>query len=349
VSTVLVTGGCGFIGSHFVRMLVQRTDWRIVNLDKLTYAGHAENVADLPDGPRYRFVRGDIAHLECVDAVLRDERPWGVVNFAAESHVDRSILAPAPFLDTNIGGVHVLLEGARRHGVGRFVQISTDEVYGDAEGREPFGEDSALNPSSPYAATKAAADLLCLAYARTYDFPVVVARSTNNYGPSQFPEKLIPLMVRNALVGGPLPLYGDGLQRREWVYVEDNAEAIFRMLEHGQAGSIYNVSTGEERTNLEVVHAICRILGANAHADVEELRARIRHVADRPGHDRRYALHSGRVRGELDWRPRTPFDAGLEGTVRWYLEHQDWIRRVTSGDYETYYDAVYSRRWGPPA
>jgi len=334
------------MGSHFVRLLSRRTDGRVVNLDKLTYAGHTENLADLPEGPRYRFVRGDIARLESVDALLPEERPWAVVNFAAESHVDRSILDSGPFLDTNIGGVRALLEGVRRHRVARFVQVSTDEVYGDADGREPFGEESALNPSSPYAATKAAADLLCLAYARTYDLPVLVARSSNTYGPYQFPEKLIPFTVRNALIGGPLPLYGDGLQRRDWLYVEDNAAAIYRVLEHGRAGSIYNVARGEERTNLEVVHAICRILGTHARADAEEFRARIRHIADRPGHDRRYAMNTRRVREELGWVSQTPFETGLEHTVGWYLGHQDWIRGVISGDYETYHDAVYGRRWG---
>ncbi len=346
MSAILVTGGCGFIGGHFVRLLLRRTDRRVVNIDKLTYAGHAETLADLPEGARYRFVQGDIARLAVVDALLREERPWAVVNFAAESHVDRSIVDSGPFLDANIGGVRVLLEGVRRHGVGRFIQVSTDEVYGDADGREPFGEESGLKPSSPYAATKAAADLLCLAYARTYGLPVVVARSSNTYGPYQFPEKLIPLTVRNALIGGPLPLYGDGLQRRDWLYVEDNAEAIFRVLEHGRGSSIYNVASGEERTNLEVVHAICRILGTHGRADAAELHARIRHIADRPGHDRRYAIDSRRVREELGWVPQTSFDAGLEHTVRWYLGHQDWVRGVVSGDYETYYDAIYARRWG---
>jgi len=343
--TLLVTGGCGFIGSHFVRMALGTGAWRVVNLDKLTYAGNLENVTDVLKSPHHRFVRGDIADRQGVRALLAEERPWAVVNFAAESHVDRSILDPTPFLQTNVLGTQVLLEAAREARVERFVQVSTDEVYGDAEGKDPFHESSPLTPSSPYAASKAAADLLCLAYARTYGVPVLIVRSSNNYGPYQFPEKLIPLLIRNALAGEVLPVYGDGLQRRDWLYVEDNCRAILRVLEAGRVGAIYNVGTGQERTNLEVVRTLCRILGEEAGLDPTEILRRVRHVADRPGHDRRYAMQTDRVRRELGWSPQVPFEEGLRRTVRWYLRHPDWVARVTTGEYLQYYEAVYLRRW----
>jgi len=341
-----VTGGCGFIGSHFVRLILARTDWRVVNLDKLTYAGSEERLTDAQANPRYHFVRGDIADRELVDRVFREEHPWGVVNFAAESHVDRSILDASPFLQTNIIGVQALLEAARAHGVERFVQISTDEVYGDAHGREPFYEDSPLAPSSPYAASKAAADLLCLASMRTYRVPVLILRSSNNYGPFQFPEKLIPLMIRNALAGEELPVYGDGLQKRDWFFVEDNAQGILRGLERGRLGAIYNLSAGQERTNLEVVRQLCRLMAEESGLDRGKLQQLIRSVADRPGHDRRYAVHTTRMREELGWRPTTVFEQGLRQTVRWYLEHRDWMRKVESDEYRRYYDAVYRQAWG---
>jgi dTDP-glucose 4,6-dehydratase len=343
--TLLVTGGCGFIGSHFVRMALGTGAWRVVNLDKLTYAGNLENVTDVLESPHHRFVRGDIADRQGVRTLLAEERPWAVVNFAAESHVDRSILDPTPFLQTNVLGTQVLLEAAREARVERFVQVSTDEVYGDAEGKDPFHESSPLTPSSPYAASKAAADLLCLAYARTYGVPVLIVRSSNNYGPYQFPEKLIPLLIRNALAGEVLPIYGDGLQRRDWLYVEDNCRAILRVLEAGRVGAIYNVGTGQERTNLEVVRTLCRILGEEAGLDPTEILRRVRHVADRPGHDRRYAMQTDRVRRELGWSPQVPFEEGLRRTIRWYLRHPDWVARVTTGEYLQYYEAVYLRRW----
>jgi dTDP-glucose 4,6-dehydratase len=343
--TLLVTGGCGFIGSHFVRMALGTGAWRVVNLDKLTYAGNLENVTDVLESPHHRFVRGDIADRQGVRTLLAEERPWAVVNFAAESHVDRSILDPTPFLQTNVLGTQVLLEAAREARVERFVQVSTDEVYGDAEGKDPFHESSPLTPSSPYAASKAAADLLCLAYARTYGVPVLIVRSSNNYGPYQFPEKLIPLLIRNALAGEVLPVYGDGLQRRDWLYVEDNCRAILRVLEAGRVGAIYNVGTGQERTNLEVVRTLCHVLGEEAGLDPTEILRRVRHVADRPGHDRRYAMQTDRVRRELGWSPQVPFEEGLRRTVRWYLRHPDWVARVTTGEYLQYYEAVYLRRW----
>lgn len=345
MKTVLVTGGCGFIGSHFVRLLLERTDCRVVNLDALTYAGNLENLRDVQEHDRYRFVKGDITDASDVDQLFREEEPQEVVNFAAETHVDRSILDSSPFLKTNILGTQAVLEAARRHGVSRFVQISTDEVYGDTDGKEPSSETSMLQPSSTYASSKASADLLCLAHRRTYGLPVIIVRSSNNYGPFQFPEKLIPLLIRNALNGDELPIYGDGLQRRDWLYVMDNTEAILRVLEEGQVGSTYNVGIGEDRTNLEVVQTICRLLGEEAGLDMERTLAQIRYIDDRPGHDRRYALNTQRIRQELGWRPQVSFEAGLRRTIRWYLEHPDWVQRVTSGEYRDYYEAVYTHAW----
>jgi len=346
MKTILVTGGCGFIGSHFVRLLLQRTGWRVVNLDKLTYAGNLENLAGVEEGECYRFVKGDICNRTSVEQLVQEEKPWAVVNFAAESHVDRSILDATPFLQTNVLGVQVLLEASRNHGVERFVQISTDEVYGDADGKKPFSEASPLIPSSPYAASKAAGELLCPAYRRTYGLPVLIVRCSNNYGPFQFPEKLVPLMIRNALCGEDLPVYGDGLQRREWLYVEDNVEAILSVLEQGKPGSIYNVGADDERTNLEVVHTMCSLVAEEAGLNLEKLLECIRFVPDRPGHDRRYAMNPKRIRKHLGWYPKVPFESGLRLTVHWYLENQDWIQRVISGEYRTYYEAIYSHAWG---
>lgn len=347
--TILITGGCGFIGSHFVRLLLQRTDWRVVNLDKLTYAGNIENLRDVDENSNYRFVRGDIADRTLINELLQGEKPWAIVNFAAESHVDRSVLDSSPFLQTNIIGVQVLLESLRHYGIERFIQISTDEVYGDVEEKESSCEESPLSLSSPYAASKASADLLCLAYKRTYGVPVLIVRSSNNYGPFQFPEKLIPLMIRNALIGKELPVYGDGLQRRDWLYVEDNIEAILSILERGRVGAIYNVGTGQEQTNREVVHTLCRLLAEETALNLNDLLGRIKSVPDRPGHDRRYALKTERVRSDIGWSPKLPFNLRLKETVRWYLNNQDWIERATSGGYQAYYEAVYTQTWRQPS
>jgi dTDP-glucose 4,6-dehydratase len=346
MKTLLVTGGCGFIGSHFVRLLLAQQHWRVVNLDKLTYAGSHERLGEISDGARYRFVKGDVTDRSQVDELFHNEQPWGVVNFAAETHVDRSILDASPFITTNVMGMRVLLEAARAHRLERFLQVSTDEVYGDADGKEPCSERDPLWPSSPYAASKAAADLLCLAYHRTYGVPTLIARSSNNYGPFQFPEKFVPLMIRNAVTGKELPVYGDGAQRRDWLYVEDNCEALLAILERGEISSIYNVGADEERTNLSVVEAICHALAAETDQAADALRARIRFVKDRPGHDRRYALDSSRVRQDLGWSPRVSFDKGLRRTVRWYIANAGWIQQVaTSAEFKTYEEAVYGRGW----
>ena len=344
LKTILVTGGCGFIGSHFIRLLTSDGGCRVLNLDKLTYAGNLENLADV-EGRNYCFVRGDIADRGLVERILGEEKPWAVVNFAAESHVDRSILDSSPFIQTNIQGVHALLEALRKHPVERFLQISTDEVYGDREGQEPSEEESVLVPSSPYAASKAAADLLCLSYCRTYGLPILITRSSNNYGSYQFPEKLLPLVLRNALAGMKLPLYGDGGQLRDWLHVEDNCRAIHAVLNDGVTGSIYNIGTGEERTNLDVIRTLCAVLAEHAGTKPGTFEQNIQFVADRPGHDRRYALNTNKIRHDIKWSPGISFAKGLDDTVRWYREHGDWITRVTSGEYRNYYDSVYKRRW----
>ena len=345
MKSVLVTGGCGFIGSNFVRLLCAQTNWRIINFDKLTYAGNLENIADILT-ERLRFVHGDIRDRALVEKVLREEKPWAIVNFAAESHVDRSILDASPFIETNIVGVQTLLEALRTYSVERFLHISTDEVYGDKEKLAPSTEASPLVPSSPYAATKAAADLLCFSYRRTYGLPVLVTRSSNNYGPYQFPEKLIPLLIRNALNGIDLPVYGDGRQVRDWLHVDDNCRGILAVLEKGEIGTIYNIGTSEERTNLDVVEAICMAIANCKGLDSGRLKEQICFVTDRPGHDRRYAIVTERIRNEIGWRPQMEFIHGLTQTVNWYLDHLNWIDRVTSGEYRNYYDAVYCRAWG---
>jgi len=307
-----------------------------------------ENLADVST-ERLRLVRGDIRDRALVEKILQDEKPWAIVNFAAESHVDRSILDASPFVETNIGGVQALLDAVRAYPVERFLHISTDEVYGDKEGQGSFTESAPLVPSSPYAATKAAADLLCFSYRRTYGLPILVTRSSNNYGPYQFPEKLIPLLIRNGLNGMDFPVYGDGKQIRDWLHVEDNCRGILAVLENGRVGSIYNIGAGEERTNLDVVQAICGAIAERRGMELAQLKERIRFVNDRPGHDRRYAIDSTKLRAETGWQPRREFDQGLKQTVDWYLEHPDWIAHVTSGAYREYYDTVYARSWGQSA
>jgi dTDP-glucose 4,6-dehydratase len=326
-----VTGGAGFIGSNFVRhMLRSYDDVEVVNLDKLTYAGNLENLRDVEDDPRYRFVHGDICDPAVVGEVLRDAD--AVVNFAAETHVDRSIAAPQDFIRTDVLGTHTLLEAVRDLGVARFVQISTDEVYGSVE-EGAFTEDSPLRPSSPYSASKAGADLLVMAFHRTYGTPVVITRSSNNYGPWQYPEKIIPLFVTNAIDDQELPLYGDGRNVRDWLYVEDNCVAIDTVLRKGLVGQVYNIGGGNEVTNLDLTRGILARLGKDVGL--------IRRVTDRPGHDRRYAVDCSKLRG-LDWEPATPFSAGLDRTVDWYCRHPAWWRAIKSGEWRAYYARQYA-------
>lgn len=347
---LLVTGGCGFIGSNFIRFVLRNhPDWKIVNLDKLTYAGNLKNLEGVEENERYRFVKGDIADRALVDKLFSEEKFNVVVNFAAESHVDRSILDPSPFIETNIKGTQILLEAARKYPVERFVQVSTDEVYGSLGETGFFTEESPLSPNSPYAASKAAADLLCRAYHKAYGIPVIITRSSNNYGPYQFPEKLIPLMIRNALIGKELPVYGEGKQVRDWLYVEDNCRAIDLVLQKGRVGEIYNIGGGCEKRNIEVVEMICDILERLVPDTVAlygSPRARIRFIKDPRGaaHDFRYALDCSKIASDLGWRPRVCFEEGLEKTVKWYLENQDWVESVITGEYLTYYERVYGGR-----
>lgn len=333
---ILVTGGAGFIGSNFIRYLREvHPDYRIVNLDLLTYAGNLENLSGLEGDAAYRFVRGDIAD-PCVVGELAASGIDAVVNFAAESHVDRSIEDAAGFLRTNVVGTQVLLETCLRHKVRRFLQVSTDEVYGSLGLTGHFREGDPLEASSPYSASKAAADLLARAYWKTHGLDVVVTRCSNNYGPYQFPEKLIPLFITNALADEPLPLYGDGLYVRDWIYVRDHCAALDRVLHTGRAGEIYNVGAGQEKTNLEITHFILERLG--------KPRSLIRHVKDRPGHDRRYAVDSAKIRNELGWRPEMSFEEGMDRTIRWYRENESWWRKIKSGAYREYYQRMYGNR-----
>lgn len=333
---ILVTGGAGFIGSCFVRLAVSATDFEIVNLDKLTYAGNLENLAAVAGNPRYVFVKGDIADTETVNRVFDEHKPDGVVHFAAESHVDRSILSPLPVFETNLRGTFTLLEAARTRGIGRFVHISTDEVYGSIDEPHEADENYPLQASSPYSAGKAGSDLLALAYFKTYKLPVVVTRASNNYGPYQFPEKLIPLMISNALEDKSLPIYGDGMQVRDWLYVEDHCRAILSVLEKGREGEVYNIGGNRSLPNKVVVD---RILAATGKSP--EL---IKYVADRPGHDRRYALSSAKIQRETGWSPKMDFETGLAATVDWYRTNAEWVRRVKSGEYQGYYDSQYGGR-----
>lgn len=326
--TLLVTGGCGFIGSHFVRLVLSKhPDWRLVVLDNLTYAGTKENLGDIDRMEHVSLVVGDIADQSLLGKLFRKERPWGVVNFAAESHVDRSISDSAPFIHTNVLGTQALLDASKTWSVERFLQISTDEVYGDRDGKESAAEEATLLPSSPYAASKAAADLLTMAYKRTHALPVLIVRSANNYGPFQFPEKLIPLMVNKVTRGDSLPVYGDGMQRREWLYVVDNCEAILKVLLKGTIGSIYNVGVGVTHSNLDVVDSVCRHVAKFTHMGYEHLSALKQSVADRPGHDREYSMDSSKIRNDLGWIPVMSFGEGLGHTVRWYVEHSEWVEQ----------------------
>jgi dTDP-glucose 4,6-dehydratase len=334
---LLVTGGAGFIGSAFVRLALAG-GWasRLVNLDKLTYAGNLENLAAVEADPRYRFVHGDICDPDLAARLLDEETPDAIVHFAAESHVDRSILGPAAFIETNVRGTFTLLEASRAAHIGRFLHVSTDEVYGPVPEPEDADETWPLNPSSPYSASKAGSDLLALSYFTTFKLPVVVTRASNNYGPYQFPEKLIPLMIANALEDRPLPVYGDGMQVRDWLYVDDHCRAIHAALLRGRPGRIYNIGGSRALPNREVIRMILARLGKPESLMTE--------VADRPGHDRRYAITTARLERETGWSPRTPFEEGLERTIEWYRANAPWVARVRSGEYLSYYERNYANR-----
>ena len=333
---ILVTGGAGFIGSNHVRFLLGTTEDRVINLDLLTYAGNLENLAGLEDHPRYRFVKGDIRDQELVDRLLDEESVDAVVHFAAESHVDRSLDAPGAFLDTNTRGTQVLLQAAQAHGLGRFVMVSTDEVYGSLAPDAPgFTEQTPLAPNSPYAASKAAADLLCRAYHHTFGLDICITRCSNNYGPYQFPEKLIPLMLANALEDKALPIYGDGRQVRDWLHVRDHCQAIDLVMRRGRAGEVYNVGGNNEWANLDLVMLLLQKL--------DKPESLLTYVKDRPGHDRRYAIVADKIRTELGWSPEYAFPEGLAMTVNWYLENRTWWETIRSGGYRDYYDRMYGQ------
>ncbi|MEP7300819.1 MAG: dTDP-glucose 4,6-dehydratase [Caldimonas sp.] len=354
---ILVTGGAGFIGSNFVLDWLAQSDEPVLNLDALTYAGNRENLAALADDPRHCFVRGDITDRDLVDRLFAEHRPRAVVHFAAESHVDRSIHGPAAFVHTNVQGTFTLLEAARQHWAGlpapardafRFVHVSTDEVYGSLLPGDPaFAETNAYAPNSPYSASKAASDHLVRAWHHTYGLPVLTTNCSNNYGPFHFPEKLIPLMIVNALAGKPLPVYGDGQQVRDWLYVTDHCTAIRAVLARGRAGETYNIGGWNEKPNLEIVRTVCALLdelrpdSGGSHARL------VTHVADRPGHDRRYAIDARKIERELGWRPAETFESGLRKTVLWYLAHGDWVERVQTGAYRDWLSTNYAARSAP--
>ena len=338
--TIIVTGGAGFIGSNFIRYLRrEHPEDRIVCVDKLTYAGSLTNLREVLEDTGFRFVKADICDREAVDALFAEEKPDAVVNFAAESHVDRSIEDPGVFLRTNVMGTQTLLDACRAHGVRRYHQVSTDEVYGDLPLDRPdlfFTEETPICTSSPYSASKAGADLLVQAYHRTFGLAVTISRCSNNYGPNQFPEKLIPLMIANCLQDKPLPVYGDGLNVRDWLYVEDHCRAIDLILRRGRAGETYNVGGHNEMRNIDIVRLICCELGKP-----ESL---ITHVRDRKGHDMRYAIDPAKIHRELGWLPQTSFAEGLRRTIRWYLDNQDWLEEIVSGEYQHYYARMYGGR-----
>jgi dTDP-glucose 4,6-dehydratase len=334
---LLVAGGAGFIGSNFIRYILgAHEDWQVLNVDKLTYAGNLANLKDLEGDGRYAFLRADICDAPRIGEIVASGKPDAIVNFAAETHVDRSINDPSLFLRTNVLGTQVLLEAARRQGIARYVQISTDEVYGSLGPQGKFTEESPLRPNSPYAASKTAGDLLVRAWFKTYGVPAIVTRCSNNYGPYQFPEKIIPFFITLLNENRPVPVYGDGMNVRDWIHVDDHSRAIEAVLLNGKPGGIYNIGGGNERTNIEITKMLFSFLGKP-----ESL---LKFVPDRPGHDRRYAIDDTKVRRELGIAPRVPFEEGLRETVRWYLENGDWLRSVRSGEYLTFYDQWYSEK-----
>ncbi|MDP4173154.1 MAG: dTDP-glucose 4,6-dehydratase [Bacteroidota bacterium] len=337
MKSILVTGGAGFIGSNFINhILKERDDYNIVNLDKLTYAGNLENLKESESNPRYSFVRGDITNAELVHYLFQKHSIKYVINFAAESHVDRSILGSEIFFRTNVIGTNVLLEAARRYEVERFLQVSTDEVYGSLGEEGLFSETTPLSPNSPYSASKASADMMALAFYHTYGMPVVVTRCSNNYGPLQFPEKLIPLMIINTLYDKKLPVYGDGLNVRDWIYVIDHNRAIDLVFDKGRIGQVYNIGASQEMKNIDIVKLVLKNLNKS-----EEL---IEYVKDRPGHDRRYAIDSTKIRTELGWKPKYCFEEAIVKTIEWYKENRKWWERIITGEYQSYYERLYSNR-----
>lgn len=333
---ILVTGGAGFIGSNFIKyMLDKYQEYKIVNLDAITYAGNLENLKDIEKNSNYTFLRGDICDRELVNDIVSHDIEY-VINFAAESHVDRSITEPDVFIKTNVMGTQVLLEASRKYAVKKYIQVSTDEVYGSLGQSGYFTEETSLAPNSPYSASKASADLLVRAYHKTFELPVNITRCSNNYGPYQFPEKLIPLMISNALQNKKLPVYGDGMNIRDWLYVEDHCRAIDVVLHRGTVGEIYNIGGNNEKANIEIIKFLLEYLS--------KPQSLIKYVKDRLGHDKRYAIDSNKIKNELGWEPLYSFDKGIEKAIQWYLEHQEWWEKIKSGEYKEYYDKMYANR-----
>ncbi len=353
--TVLVTGGCGFIGVNFVRLLLaEQQDWKVINLDKLTYAGNLQSLADLSEQPNYTFIKGDICDRQLLDNLFHEHQIDTVAHFAAESHVDRSITGPAEFIQTNVVGTFTLLEAAKRYWLDngtkndayRFLHVSTDEVFGSLGPTGFFTEETAYDPRSPYSASKASSDHLVRAYFHTYGLPVLMTNCSNNYGPYQFPEKLIPLVLNNGLHGKPLPVYGDGGNVRDWLYVQDHCEAIVRVIEQGRVGQSYNIGGHNEKTNLQVVELLCDQLDKKVGLlpSGQARRSLISFVKDRLGHDRRYAIDAGKIAKELGWLPTVTFEQGIDKTVDWYLHNRDWTSAVTDGSYQEYYQNMYGEQ-----
>ena len=337
---IIITGGAGFIGSHVVRLFVNKyPDYKIINLDKLTYAGNLANLDDIKDKPNYTFVKGDICDYELIQKLMKEHRVDGIIHLAAESHVDRSIEDPGVFLQTNIIGTATLMDACRKYGIERYHQVSTDEVYGDLPLDRPdlfFTEETPIHTSSPYSSSKAGADLLVMAYHRTFGLPVTISRCSNNYGPYHFPEKLIPLMIANALADKPLPVYGTGENVRDWLYVEDHCKAIDLIIRKGRVGEVYNIGGHNEMRNIDIVKIICHELGKP-----ESL---ITYVTDRKGHDLRYAIDPTKIHNELGWLPETKFADGIKKTIQWYLDNKEWWQEIISGEYQQYYEKMYGNR-----
>ena len=343
-SLLLVTGGAGFIGSNFIHYVFKKNNkLNILNLDNLTYAGNLINLKAIENNNRYKFIKGDILNKKLVNKIFSQYKPDSIINFAAESHVDRSILKPDQFLKTNIIGTQVLLEASKQYGVKRFIQISTDEVYGSVP-KGKSKEYAGLKPNSPYSASKASADLLCRSYHKTFGVPVIITRSSNNYGPFQFPEKLIPLIINNATEEKPLPIYADGKNMRDWIYVYDNCEAIYKVITKGKIGEIYNIGSGTSKKNIHIVKKICETVSKKTGKPLKSLLSLIKYVKDRPAHDFRYCLDTSKIYNELEWEAATDINDGLEKTVDWYLNNNNWVNKVQNKEYKKYYKMNYSNR-----
>lgn len=337
IKNILVTGGAGFIGSNFIELLLTNRKYNVINLDLLTYAGNLQNLNWIGDNyPNYKFIKGDICDRELIEKIIKENNVDSIINFAAETHVDRSILESSNFIRTNINGTVNLLDVSKKFNIKRFIQISTDEVYGSLSNVGFFTEQTNINPSSPYSSTKASADIIALSYFHTYNTPVIITRCSNNYGPKQFPEKLIPLIISNSLDNKNIPVYGDGLNVRDWIYVKDHNLAVLDILEKGKNGEVYNIGASNEIKNIEIVTLILNLL--NKPLDL------ITYVKDRPGHDRRYAIDSNKIQTSLNWSPKTEFKDGIDLTIKWYLDNQTWINEVKSGEYQNYYELNYNNR-----